>query len=82
MEACGQRWFFLVDDNFAAHPEWARELCRELTPLRRRWIGQIGLHAARDERLLERMVASGCRGVLDDDGAELPPGVNELVRVY
>ena len=64
MEACGQRWFFLVDDNFAAQPEWARELCRELTPLRRRWIGQIGLHAARDERLLERMVASGCRGVL------------------
>jgi len=32
MEACGQRWFFLVADNFAAHPEWARELCRELTP--------------------------------------------------
>jgi radical SAM superfamily enzyme YgiQ (UPF0313 family) len=64
LEACSQRWFFLVDDNFAAQPEWAGELCRELTPLRRRWIGQIGLHAARDERLLELMVASGCRGVL------------------
>jgi radical SAM superfamily enzyme YgiQ (UPF0313 family) len=64
MESCAHRWFFLVDDNFAAHPDWARELCRELGPLRLRWIGQIGLHAARDDGLLELMVASGCRGVL------------------
>jgi radical SAM superfamily enzyme YgiQ (UPF0313 family) len=64
MEACGHRWFFIVDDNLAAHPDWARELCCELAPLHVRWVGQIGLDAARDGRLLELMVASGCRGVL------------------
>jgi radical SAM superfamily enzyme YgiQ (UPF0313 family) len=64
MEASGRRWFFIVDDNLAAHPEWAKALCQELAPLGVRWVGQVDLRAAEDDRLLERMVASGCRGVL------------------
>ena len=64
MEASGSRWFFIVDDNLTAHPEWAAGLCRELAPLGVRWVGQVDLRAAWDDRLLEGMVASGCRGVL------------------
>ena len=64
MEASGCRWFFIVDDNLCAHPQWAEELCEELVPLHIRWVGQVDLRAARNDRLLERLVASGCRGVL------------------
>jgi len=64
MEASGCRWFFLVDDNLSAHPRWAAELCRELAPLGVRWVGQVDLRAARNDQLLEHMVAGGCRGVL------------------
>jgi radical SAM superfamily enzyme YgiQ (UPF0313 family) len=64
MEASGSRRFFLVDDNLASRPDLLRDLCRELIPLKVQWVGQVGIHAAGDDSLLELMVASGCRGVL------------------
>lgn len=64
MEATGSRRFFIVDDNIVSQPAKARELCRELTPLGIRWVGQASIHIARDEELLELMAKSGCLGVL------------------
>jgi radical SAM superfamily enzyme YgiQ (UPF0313 family) len=64
METTGSRRFFIVDDNIVSQPAKARELCRELTPLRIGWVGQASIHIAEDEELLELMVKSGCRGVL------------------
>jgi len=58
------RLIFLIDDNFVADPAGAKELCRALAPLRRRWVGQATVAAARDPELLSLMAASGCRGVL------------------
>ena len=64
MERTGSKRFFIVDDNIVSQPAKARELCRELIPLGIRWVGQASIHIARDEELLELMVASGCLGVL------------------
>jgi radical SAM superfamily enzyme YgiQ (UPF0313 family) len=64
MEASGGRRFFIVDDNIVSQPAKARELCRELKPLRIRWVGQASIHIAGDDELLELMVQSGCCGVL------------------
>lgn len=64
MEATGSRRFFIVDDNIVSQPARARELCRELIPLRINWVGQASIHIAGDDELLELMVRSGCRGVL------------------
>jgi radical SAM superfamily enzyme YgiQ (UPF0313 family) len=64
MEASGSRRFFIVDDNIVSQPAKARELCRELTPLGIRWVGQASIHIASDDELLEMMVRSGCCGVL------------------
>ncbi len=64
MEATGSRRFFIVDDNIVSQPLRARELCRELIPLRISWVGQASIHIAQDEELLELLVKSGCRGLL------------------
>jgi len=53
---------FFVDDNFVSDPEGAKELCRELVPLGRRWVSQASIDAAHDEELLALMARSGCQG--------------------
>ena len=53
-----------MDDNFVGNLRHARDLCRELAPLKIKWVGQGTLNMARDEKLLETMAASGCAGVL------------------
>ncbi|HEY7310391.1 MAG TPA: radical SAM protein [Gemmataceae bacterium] len=64
MEATGSKRFFIVDDNIVSQPGRARELCKELVPLKIGWVGQASIHIAQDEELLELMVKSGCLGVL------------------
>jgi radical SAM superfamily enzyme YgiQ (UPF0313 family) len=64
MAATGSRRFFIVDDNIVSQPADARELCRELIPLKVHWVGQASIHIARDEELLDLMAQSGCLGVL------------------
>jgi radical SAM superfamily enzyme YgiQ (UPF0313 family) len=56
--------FFFVDDNFAAATKFALELAEALTPLSIRWVTQMSINAAHDERLLAALAASGCQGVL------------------
>jgi radical SAM superfamily enzyme YgiQ (UPF0313 family) len=58
------RNIFFVDDNFVGNLKHARELCRELAPLKINWVGQGTLNMAKDEKLLEIMAESGCAGVL------------------
>ena len=55
---------FFVDDNLAMDIERLKALCRALKPLRKRWLGQLSVHAAHDEALLALMAESGCAGVL------------------
>lgn len=55
---------FFVDDNFVGNLKHARDLCRELAPLKINWVGQGTLNMARDEKLLDIMAESGCAGVL------------------
>jgi radical SAM superfamily enzyme YgiQ (UPF0313 family) len=64
MEESDSRRFFVVDDNVVSEPAKARELCREITPLRINWVGQASIHVAQDDELLAMMARSGCRGVL------------------
>jgi radical SAM superfamily enzyme YgiQ (UPF0313 family) len=64
MDESGSRRFFIVDDNIVSQPAKARELCREITPLKISWVGQASIHIAQDDRLLEMLSASGCRGLL------------------
>jgi len=55
---------FFIDDNIAADVPRAHELFSSMVPLKIRWVGQVSIHAARDEGLIRRMKQSGCLGVL------------------
>ena len=58
------RFVFIVDDNVGADTQRLRDLCEGLTPLRIRWMSQVGVQVADDEGLLRAMRDSGCEGVL------------------
>jgi radical SAM superfamily enzyme YgiQ (UPF0313 family) len=58
------RFFFFVDDNFAAESAAAKDFMRALAPLRLRWVTQLSIDAAHDEEFLALARASGCRGAL------------------
>jgi len=61
-QTCGERLFF-VDDIVNGDPRYSRELCRELAPLKRQWVGQMTIALGKDPELVAMMAKSGCAGV-------------------
>jgi len=57
------RNFIFVDDNIIADREYALELFRAMTPLRKRWVSQCSVLVADDPELLQLMRAAGCCGL-------------------
>ncbi len=57
-----RRLLFFVDDNILSDHAAAKILCRELTPLKVRWVSQGTVDMADDLELMELMVKSGCLG--------------------
>lgn len=51
------------DDNLAAVPAYAKELCRQLKPLNRWWTSQTTMNSLRDHEFLELAAASGCKAL-------------------
>jgi len=60
IKASGQKFFFLIDDNFIANPGYAIDLCREISKLNIYWFGQASINVARNEELLYWLKKSGC----------------------
>ena len=58
------KFFFFVDDNFAADPAAAKAFMRSLAALKLRWVTQLSIDAAHDEEFLELARRSGCKGAL------------------
>ncbi|MCA9407937.1 MAG: B12-binding domain-containing radical SAM protein [Candidatus Omnitrophica bacterium] len=53
-----------VDVNLIANPGYAKELFRELIPLKKMWFGLVTVNIGKNKELFDLMVKSGCRGVL------------------
>jgi radical SAM superfamily enzyme YgiQ (UPF0313 family) len=49
------------DDNLVNDLEYAKELCRAITPYRKWWSSQASIHAGEDEEFLELAARSGCK---------------------
>lgn len=62
IEHAEAKTIFFVDDNVAADHEALKVLCRELIPLKIRWVSQASLDITGDAELLSLMVKSGCLG--------------------
>jgi radical SAM superfamily enzyme YgiQ (UPF0313 family) len=58
------RLFIFIDDNLCFDKEYSLELLRIITPLKRKWVCQVTLNVAEDDRLLLAMRKAGCIGVL------------------
>ncbi|MEM7308297.1 MAG: radical SAM protein [Planctomycetota bacterium] len=52
-----------VDDNLYANKEYARELFRQLAPLKRKWTGEATWHITFDDETLTLAKKSGCLGL-------------------
>ncbi|MFZ5952933.1 MAG: B12-binding domain-containing radical SAM protein [Candidatus Rifleibacteriota bacterium] len=55
---------FFVDDNIVAQVDRAKELFRQLIPLKKRWVGQASLSFTEDRELMDLMKRSGCAGLV------------------
>lgn len=55
---------FFVDDNIVAQPDQAKELFRQLIPLKKRWVSQGSLSFTEDPELMDLMKRSGCAGLV------------------
>jgi radical SAM superfamily enzyme YgiQ (UPF0313 family) len=51
-----------VDDNIVANPQAAKELFRELAPLKVKWVSQASVNMTGDGELMDLMTRSGCLG--------------------
>ena len=56
----GFKEFLLVDDNIVSDREYMLELCRQIKPLKMRWMSQCAIQIADDEELLKATAESGC----------------------
>jgi len=64
IERSGRKDFLSVDDNLFSDRKRMETICRRLIPLGIRWVGQASIAITRDERALDRIVESGCKGLL------------------
>ncbi|MEE9614243.1 MAG: radical SAM protein [Thermodesulfobacteriota bacterium] len=51
--------FYFLDDNIAGNPKYAKELFRQLIPLKRTWGSQAAITMAKDPELLDLYAKSG-----------------------
>lgn len=58
------REMVFVDVNLIANPKHAKELFRELIPLKKKWFGLVTVNIGRNQELFDLMVKSGCKGLL------------------
>lgn len=62
IESQPRKLLFFVDDNLLSDHRAAKILCRELIPLKVRWVSQASIDMTEDLELMELMVRSGCLG--------------------
>lgn len=56
----GFKEFLLVDDNIVSDPQYMLELCKQIKPLKMRWMSQCAIQIADNDELLKAVAESGC----------------------
>ena len=56
----GFKEFLLVDDNIVSDPDYMLELCRQIKPLKMRWMSQCAIQITDNDELLKAVADSGC----------------------
>ena len=64
MESINNRLLFFVDNNIISSIPYAKQLFREMIPLKKRWTAQATISFANDRDLVKLASDSGCFGLL------------------
>ena len=64
IKSSGKKNLLIVDDNVASKKSHLEELCESLTKLNVSWAGQSSISIAEDEKSLDLLQRSGCKGLL------------------
>jgi radical SAM superfamily enzyme YgiQ (UPF0313 family) len=64
IESCKEKNLFFLDDNITGDKRFAKELFREMIPLKKIWVGQASIQVANDPELVKLAYQSGCRALL------------------
>src|SRR5579864_8957092 len=59
----GQPYAVFIDNNLGSRPDYLRELCGALRPLRRIWSAAVTIDVTDDPSLIRAMALAGCTGV-------------------
>jgi radical SAM superfamily enzyme YgiQ (UPF0313 family) len=62
-EVDGQPYAVFVDNNLGSRPDYLRELCRVLRPLKKIWSAAISIDVTDHPDLIRDMALAGCTGV-------------------
>jgi len=76
-ESCPQHYLFFLDDNITFDKKFAKDLFRELIPLKKGWVGQASINVAKDEELMSLAHKSGCRALLIGFESMGETGINQ-----
>jgi len=57
------RYILFMDDNITLNREYAKELFKQMIPLKKKWFSQCGVGIAEDDELLHLAAKSGCQGL-------------------
>lgn len=77
IESCNQKNLFFLDDNITGDKRYAKELFREMIPLKKIWVGQASVQVARDPELMQLAYRSGCRALLIGFESMSDSGINQ-----
>ena len=77
IESCKEKNLFFLDDNITGDKRFAKELFREMIPLKRIWVGQASIQVANDPELMRLAYKSGCRALLIGFESMSDSGINQ-----
>ena len=77
IESCKEKNLFFLDDNITGDKRFAKELFREMIPLKRVWVGQASIQVANDPELMKLAYKSGCRALLIGFESMSDSGINQ-----
>ena len=78
----GRKFIGFTDDNLTADRKYSEELFRALIPLKIRWASQVCIDVAKDEKLLDLAVKSGCIGLFVGLESPRQEALNEAGKEY
>jgi radical SAM superfamily enzyme YgiQ (UPF0313 family) len=77
IESCREKNLFFLDDNITGDKKYAKELFREMIPLKNIWVGQASVQVASDPELMKLAYKSGCRALLIGFESMSDSGINQ-----